>query len=220
MKQFVDSSGNARIINMANVLKTHTPRIPFDIATVPMAPSDDVPPIASLDPEMRRFVKKLEELLQERPIWTRRAISNQIASQGFDSFGKQLFQYVAYMFVSGPWRDALIKYGVDPRTDPKYRIYQTMVFQFEAEAMEKTREKSAKRLRRGGYREEKKANMDRRSHIFDGVIVPVEGRVYQACDIVDPMIQKMLATPHLRKRCHVCGERHDYCRTIHILTVR
>ncbi|MCJ1247911.1 tau 95 subunit of transcription factor TFIIIC [Trapelia coarctata] len=198
MKQFVDSLGNATTINTANVLKTHTPRIPFDTATVPTAPSREVPPIDSLDPALRRLVTKLEELLLERPIWTRRAITNQIYEPGFDNIGKQLFQYVAYMFVSGPWRDALVKYGVDPRTDPKYRIHQTMVFQFETEAKEKIKQS------RGGFKERKKpADLDRRSHIFDGINVSVEGRVYQVCDILDPMVQKMLATPDIRERCHI-----------------
>jgi len=211
MKQFVDSSGNATTINMANVLKIHTPRIPSDAATVPMAPSNDVPPIKSLDPTLRRLVKKLEELLQERPIWTRRAISNQISEQGFGSVGRQLFQYVAYMFVSGPWRDALVKYGLDPRTDPKYRIYQTMVFQFETEAKEKIRQRGGNQTS-GGFKEGKRpADLDRRSHIFDGITVPVEGRVYQVCDILDPMVQKMLATPDIRKQCHVSHEGHRCC---------
>lgn len=203
MKRFVDSSGNATTVNMASVLKTYTPRVPFDIETVPMGPSNDVPPIGSLDPALGRLVLKLEELLQERPVWTRRAISNQMSSPGFDNVGKQLFQYVAYMFASGPWRDALIRYGTDPRTDPKYRIYQTMVFQFEAEAREKTRQKNVRKQQRGGYKERKGVDVDRKSHIFDGVSVSIEGRVYQACDILDPMVQKMFATPNLRKRCHV-----------------
>ena len=188
---------------MANVLKTHTPRVPFDIATVPTAPSRNVPPIDSLDPALRRLITKLEELLQERPIWTRRAISNQISETGFDSVCKQLFQYVAYMFASGPWRDALVKYGIDPRTDPKYRIYQTMMFQFEAESKERSRRKG----NGGGFKEKKSpGDLDRRSHIFDGITVPVEGRVYQVCDILDPMVAKLFVTENIRKQCYVSHE--------------
>lgn len=35
---------------------------------------------------------------------------------------------MAYHFVNGPWRPLWVRYGYDPRKDPKARIYQTFDF--------------------------------------------------------------------------------------------
>ena len=46
------------------------------------------------------------------------------------NIGKAL-PYCGYMFTGGPWKRALISFGVDPRTISEYRFYQTLIFNME-----------------------------------------------------------------------------------------
>ena len=156
--------------------------------------------------DMQRLIAQVKECLNERPIMTRRVIRNRIcidqkSTEQWTNLGKHVFQYVGYVFDSGPWREAIIKYGVDPRSDPKYRIYQTMMFQFDTEG-----KFLGKKAGRGTLRNGLQSGIEiegTNSHIFDGVSVGMNGRTWQVCDITDKMICELLATRNLRKQCHV-----------------
>ncbi|KLU92720.1 transcription factor tau subunit sfc1 [Magnaporthiopsis poae ATCC 64411] len=84
---------------------------------VPDAPSR--PPDAT-DPQMAAVVAELRLAMAERPLWTRRSLTNRImsATPFSDNLIKTAIPYVAYQFKAGPWRDAMIPYGLDPRSDP------------------------------------------------------------------------------------------------------
>ena len=142
-------------------------------------------------------------MLDERPVWTRRALSNRIAVPEWNNIGKFVYQYVGYTFRSGPWREALIKFGVDPRTDPRYRIYQTMTFRLDRmEPVVKASVTRNRQSRRGGARVRNK-DFDRQSHIFDGVNLNPDGKVWQVCDVTDPLLASILSTSNLRDKCDV-----------------
>ena len=96
----------------------------------------------------------------------------------------------------------MIRFGVDPRTDPKYRIYQTLMFQMhsrESEAGSKAgedeRTSSAKVTSGKGHNIE--------SHIFNGQQADMKGRVWQVCDITDPLLRSLLDTRALRDECDI-----------------
>ena len=177
-----------------------TQRVAYDVTTVPTAPIKDLPPVATLEKEMRSLIGQLEDCLNERPIWTRRALKNRLPSFEWKNMGRYIYQYVGYMFRSGPWRETIIKYGIDPRSDSRFRIYQTMMFQFESRALIT---KISKGSGRGEMKKRgKKYNGDGRSHIFDGITVELDGKVWQACDVTDNLVQSILATTDLRPECH------------------
>ena len=164
-------------------------------------------PYERLDDKLRGLVDVVRALFDERPIWTRRALKNRIHQEHFVLIGKYTYQYVGYMFSSGPWRDSVVKYGIDPRTDPKYRVYQTLVLKMKAPNV-----LSKKAQRTGSHAYNSKARGGARSainvpegmsHIFDGKTVSSEGRTWQVCDVVDPPLKKVLATKNFRSHCDV-----------------
>ena len=197
----MDASGNVTTVNMQMATKILTTRVSFDDPFVPLGPGDGVPSIQTLDPGMMRLIERMQACFEARPIWTRRALQNQLRTEEWRTIGKHVYQYVGYMFRSGPWREAVIKYGVDPRKDPRYRVYQTMMFQFDTER--KAIKERAKGTERGGARRKGEVPAATNTHIFDGSTVHTDGKVWQVCDISDPFIQQMLATKNIRQECHV-----------------
>ena len=191
------------MINIHTGPKVTNPPVPFDVDIVPQAPSPELPAIDTLTPAMQRLVNSALGIMQDRPILTRRALYNHMPSNDWDITGqnaaKPVYQYVGYMFSSGPWRDALVRYGVDPRTDPKYRIYQTMIFMLETES----KIPRAKSNRTKPDRKKSEQVLKKKSHLFDGVTVSTDGKIWQVCDITEPFLENLLSTTNLRKGCHV-----------------
>ena len=183
--------------------KVANPPVPFDVDTVPQGPSTDLPAIDTLTPAMQRLVKTALSVTQERPIFTRRALYNCMPGNDWDIVGpnsaKNVYQYVGYTFSSGPWRDALVRYGVDPRTDPSFRMYQTMIFMLDTEP----KDSRAKINQTRPDRTKSEQVLKKESHLFDGVTVSTDGKIWQVCDITEPFLKALLATTKLRKECHV-----------------
>lgn len=175
--------------------------IKSDAPNVPTGPSPSLTPLESLDSQMQRLVAEARRLFEERPIWTRRAMRNHLPAGLWKKVGnntaKFVFHYLAYSFSSGPWRDAFVKFSVDPRKDPKYRIYQTMMFQEEREDSPRSR----KVVSQGP--KETWMNSDYTSHLFDGKTVSRDCKSFQVCDITEPLVVSILSTDDLRAKCHV-----------------
>src|SRR6266516_3607859 len=133
IKETLDEAGNTVVINTQRVPKINTILLKYNHKSVPSGPEGDLVPINQLEPLLQSMIQEVNALLEERPIWTRRAITNRLSRPLGNYPAKSAFQYCAYMFRSGPWRDSLIKFGVDPRSDPKYRIYQTLFFKVKSE---------------------------------------------------------------------------------------
>ena len=206
VKQTVDIAGKISTINTAINRRIVAERVAFDIETVPNAHSQTLPPVETLDTDSQNLLRKLEGYMNERPIWTRRALTNRSNTHLWRSLSRTVIPYVGYMFRSGPWREAIVKYGVDPRNDPQYRIFQTMTFQFDIRGKQHN-------VKAVGSKEPRaeKGNTDGNSHIFDGVKMRTDGKVWQVCDIKDTLVQRILATTHLRKRCHVSASPQFHC---------
>lgn len=201
IKLTTDEAGRPSTTNVHAAPRLLTQTLSADAPAVPDAAVPEALPEVELDRTVRHVVAKLREFLEERPIMTRRYIMNKL-SRKYEYHLKFAIQYVGYVFRSGPWRETIIKYGVDPRMDPKYRCYQTMMFKLSGK--QKASEPVEWEDQRGIYRRATAGKeQDLESHLFDGTKVVQDGRIWQVCDITDPTLRKMLDTPKLRTECEV-----------------
>ncbi|KAJ6107214.1 RNA polymerase III transcription factor subunit [Penicillium sp. IBT 18751x] len=201
VKQAVDESGKTITVNTQQPTKIRSHLVAFDIPVVPSEPQEDLAPIDSLDPILRGTIERVKKLFEERPAWTRRAIRSYLASDEQQPLLRHALPYVGYIFRSGPWRDAIIKLGVDPRTSPEYRHYQTFMFR---------------------VADSNEADLDNHNsvsgsahadtHIFTGQLpLPRDGRIWMAGDIKDPILASILypADPppsFLRSECEIISD--------------
>ncbi|KAI0376549.1 hypothetical protein F5Y04DRAFT_209826 [Hypomontagnella monticulosa] len=146
------------------------------------------------------LLSQLHALMDKRPIWTRRAILNHVTGDFTDSVMRVALQLVGYQFRGGPWRDAFIKYGLDPRPDPKFRIYQTLAFKLERNIVGK-KKIPWEVVRKGQMKKPRGDN--RKSHLWDGETFSTDGKFWQFCDITDPFLRKIIDNAHLRTECDV-----------------
>jgi general transcription factor 3C polypeptide 5 (transcription factor C subunit 1) len=147
---------------------------------------------------MQTLIAQIRAELDKRPIITRHLLYNKL---GWDRRTRlrQAAVYCGYFFESGPWREALVRWGVDPRKDPMYRKYQTVSF------MSYLKSGRAKHGKSFDEHVQKLSQMSRKEletqHIFDGKTVSDTGNLFQFCDITDPLISKILATEDIRTTC-------------------
>ncbi|KAJ1700165.1 hypothetical protein LUZ63_008677 [Rhynchospora breviuscula] len=76
------------------------------------------------------------KLFDQKPIWTRRSIHEQLLDSGFDvseNMLKRLLFRAGYYFSTGPFGKFWIKRGYDPRKDTEARIYQRIDFRMPPE---------------------------------------------------------------------------------------
>lgn len=173
----------------------------FISAEAPTPTGPRFPPDVT-DTKMMEAVAQLEEAFEERPIWTRRSILNHLGGKlrNWNELKKYL-NYAAYQFKGGPWRDSVVVYGIDPRTDPKYRIYQTLMFKLSRRGHEGQTWQS---VRRSQINVNKEYAPDKsQSHMFDGESYYTDSKVWQVCDITDPLLREMLGSAAVRPECDI-----------------
>ena len=95
-------------------------------ADVPTQPSVEVLRIENrCDP---RVLSRLREILERRPIWSRLAFKSQLTPKEIYELegtnAKVYFALVGYSMVGGPWRDTIVRFGYDTRTQVESRVYQ------------------------------------------------------------------------------------------------
>lgn len=195
-----NDQGQTVTINTQAARKRDMYAISTDVAEVPTGPVSSLRAPEESSPRLRDVVNALTELLAERPIVTRRLAMNRIECPTENLF-KEATQYVGYSFRSGPWRDALVKYGVDPRKDPKYSIYQTIVIKLVNRDAVMTAAKKLPGGRNRWLRGERyikdTSGTEVLTHIFDGKGISTNGKMWQICDITDPVLKNMFDTaPH------------------------
>ncbi|KAF3045974.1 tau 95 subunit of transcription factor TFIIIC [Didymella heteroderae] len=166
--------------------------------TVPTQPKPTLQPESSLTPYLQTLIAQIKNLLKERPIITRHMLYNKL---GWDKRTRlrQAAVYCGYFFESGPWREALIAWGVDPRKDPQYRKYQTVSFMsYKKRGTARHHDAFDKHVQELSRMT---AEQLEHQHTFDGVHASDTGNTFQFCDITDPLLAKMLATENLRTTC-------------------
>ncbi|KAJ8061573.1 hypothetical protein OCU04_009385 [Sclerotinia nivalis] len=188
-------TGETSIVNRSKMPKLEMQYVHCDEdEDVPTKPYRAVPD----DPVLKDFVAALQQAMNERPIWTRRALQNRLANEPGYYLMKPALQYVGYQFRSGPWRDALIRYGVDPRKDPSCRIYQTIFFKLYEED-ERAPDGQWKDMRSQYTKHQVFGTGDCPSHMFNGTSLTLDGKVWQICDITDPLLAPIIQNAPMAK---------------------
>jgi general transcription factor 3C polypeptide 5 (transcription factor C subunit 1) len=199
--KFVHENGIMQSVNISLAPKNVVHVIPFDARTVPSSSPVTLEPEESLETRVRECIARLRIALLERPVMSRR-VQMALAQPSNEDVLKRCWAYLGYMFRSGPFKDVLIAFGVDPRSDPKYRIYQSVSIQIP----------DSSRDRNKWFGEEEDVDREpgsAKSYIFDGSMVNVEGRVWQVCDVTDPQLKSYLDRATIseefdvRKFCHL-----------------
>ncbi|KAI4128311.1 MAG: hypothetical protein LQ338_002810 [Usnochroma carphineum] len=204
LKQSYTSNGVPTLRNTQAARRNMIFVISHDAPSVPTEPHSELAPESTLAPPLQALLGAMRDIFAQRPVGTRRSVQNQVPPDIWKAVGphaaKQLWQYVGFLWNSGPWRDAICAFGVDPRKDKEMRRYQTVVFQFEPEPTDS----------RADHTTVTKSKIDRglaakgeiqRGHLFDGETVCLDGKVWQICDISDPLLKSMLDTKTLRDEC-------------------
>jgi general transcription factor 3C polypeptide 5 (transcription factor C subunit 1) len=154
---------------------------------IPTKNPHEVPDNANL----RSLILAVEEALVERPVWTIRALKNRLAGHPHLVRFKQALRYTSYTLGSGPFRDLVIKYGVDPRTDRKYYKYQVMAFNnvdfddFGSGIVDNAPQSESENLN---------------SHVFDGKRLDLDKKLWQLCDVTEPFLAKLIDSVAFREQ--------------------
>ncbi|KAK4155472.1 transcription factor tau subunit sfc1 [Chaetomidium leptoderma] len=202
----------ARVVNVTSRVPAAGYFIAHDEYPVPTAPRRQ--PDMS-DPQVAAIITEMRLAMDERPIWTRRSMWNRLGAKFAElpkngGLVRHCLQYAGYQFKGGPWRDALVKYGLDPRADPRYRVYQTLIFK-----LHKTRIGSVGRSWQAVRRKEiSVTNFGKawqeigggdgallNTHVFNGEAFSTDGKVWQVCDITDPLLATLFADAEIRSEC-------------------
>ncbi|OJJ49000.1 hypothetical protein ASPZODRAFT_1371467 [Penicilliopsis zonata CBS 506.65] len=216
VKLSVDDAGKVTTFNTQQATKVLTHLVPYDIESVPSAPRDSCPPLDTLDPALQETIASVRALFAERVAWTRRGLRNSLTTLEQRYQLRHAIPYVAYIFRSGPWRDAIIKFGHDPRTAPCYRFYQTVMFRILPRDPELARDSAGGR-RHTLPRPSAESNIlagssggggggsavdptmpgggtaQGTSHLFTGQRpFPRDGKMWMLCDITDPLLAQSL----------------------------
>lgn len=171
------------------------------------------------DPMFDNVVQAIKLCMEERPVWTRRSLINRICDLEYDpkqphkrippSLSQQLvknaIQYAGYQFKGGPWRDAVVRYGYDPRKDPNSRIYQCLIFRLRRLQVGQMGEMWQEIRKRDLAGTKGTMDANTKSHLFDGKTYSEDGKVWQVCDLTDPLLAKLLTEAPSRPRCDVEG---------------
>jgi general transcription factor 3C polypeptide 5 (transcription factor C subunit 1) len=187
------STGKTFLKNNQKLWRPKMDYVPYYMETVPQEPG-----VMPEDPELLQFINELAVVYNERPAWTRRAIGNHFKHSPRIRLLKQALPFIGYGFKGGPFRDAIIKYGLDPRKDKKYRIYQTTYFQI----VEKELRAIGTPWRDARFTNKKDVTDDT-GHIFDGKSLAVDGKIWQMCDVTDPLLAKLIREAPFRQEFEI-----------------
>lgn len=172
---------------------------------IPPSQLHDLPDRSTMDDHARNLVMTIANLFEQRPIMTRRVLMNQLPHEVMYEVPYAL-EYCVYQFTSGPWKDSLIRKGLDPRKDSECGKYQTISLRGKNK---KGRTTTSEGL--GQWKWNRNATElppprnNRGSHIFDGSTVDADTGTWQVCDITDPF----LAWIHDVRPRETCDVRSD-----------
>lgn len=181
-------TGKKQLINASENKVLTAKYINTDVPNVPTRGPSDMP----TEGNVLSLIDSLEEAFSERPAWTRRGLLNRLGHLPSFYLLRNALPYVGYMFKGGPFRDVIIKYGFDPRKDPQYRGYQTMFFKLFSADDDKNAGDAWEDLRTTNRIVKPGELRAPDTHIFDGVNLTLDGKVWQICDVIDPLLKKLI----------------------------
>ncbi|GAA5915942.1 hypothetical protein JCM8208_003672 [Rhodotorula glutinis] len=225
--QLLDS-GATRLIATTRYKSRPIKSVLFVDPAVPKGPDDKlVKELGRSEPQGVEL--KLRELLEQRPIWTRLALLNQLTHEECKvvKADKSCLPMVAYTFGDGPWRDLLVRYGYDPRKHPDARFYQHINLRNAANVRTRAQPgaRSAAQSNAGSSRWLGKAADDQAlstshlAHLFDGVHVHSKIANFQLVDVSDPLLSSLIhSTKGVLGACSADSSEgwfaHDYLEQI------
>ncbi len=71
---------------------------------------------------IKKCISELDKLFKDRTCYLKSVLL--YITDYTPALLKECLPYVAYYFTTGPWRSCWVRYGYDPRKDPKSKIYQ------------------------------------------------------------------------------------------------
>lgn len=151
----------------------------------------------NVDPRLAEIVDEIQQLLDRRPVITVRVLLDWMTPTSHIDVERAL-PLSGYMFEDGPWKKALIKFGVDPRARPYFRYFQTITFDMSFDPI----------LERGKYDWEKEREFtfpqllkadDNVPHVFSGRKFVPDDNSWQICDISDGLLQSIIASSDIRQ---------------------
>ncbi|CEQ38900.1 SPOSA6832_00388 [Sporobolomyces salmonicolor] len=148
--------------------------------------------------EPNEIEARMLELLQERPVWTRLALNNQLTPEElkYVNNNKSVWPMIGYTFSDGPFRDLVVRFGYDPRKDREARFYQHIVLRNAANVRHKalpgTRSLAQSNAAAARAKGPKASSLVNLSHEFDGKTVYSKVGHFQLCDIHDPLTRRLI----------------------------
>lgn len=130
----------------------------------------------------------IKKLFDEKPIWIRKHLEA-ILPIHLKPCLKYALPQISYSFTKGPWRQSYIKFGIDPRSSPKYGKYQTEGFRV-PNYFQKIPKNFMNEVPNGVSA----------SYQFDGNQLPLT-LSFQLENIVDEQIQELIKRATVRKEC-------------------
>lgn len=156
------------------------PRTDLKTERVPLEP-----PEIHEESSMPDLVAALRSVLTDRPILSWNAAAA-LTGASKKSIAIAL-PHVGYLVTDGPWSATMIKYGVDPREDPKYRFYQSLEYTI------------------GNMKALRTFMGDRcntpQPHIFSGETPMAVSPAWQLCDVTDPLLKRLIENADVRAEC-------------------
>jgi len=110
-----------------NVRSSAAHHIGFDAQSVPTGPKSSNDLYTNVD---QSTITHLRRLFDQRSIWTRNSLLFHLKTN--EVILKRIIHHVAYFFCNGPWNRCWVKYGYDPRSDAKAKIYQIVDYRVRA----------------------------------------------------------------------------------------
>ncbi|KAJ5710592.1 Transcription factor IIIC subunit 5 [Penicillium malachiteum] len=145
---------------------------------------------------LRVALQQIQQLLHRRPVLTVRVLLDWRSSTSRMDIEKAL-PLSGYMFKDGPWKKALIKFGVDPRLRTDFRFYQTVTFTMNFNPIIKRREHDWDKIAERAFPQFLKGE-DNVSHVFEGRKFMPHDTSWQICDINNVLLQGIAAKAEIR----------------------
>ncbi|EST05625.1 Transcription factor IIIC, subunit 5 [Kalmanozyma brasiliensis GHG001] len=219
LQRAAQSGTMQRFVNRVR-LSNITPQ-PFRVGRDSRIPTKPLPDVVRIAHRCEPAVlSRLKTLLADRPVWSRVALKNQLTEAELRELNgnneKVYYALVGYSMVGGPWRDTVVRFGYDVRSDEGSRIYQRIFLRGGTAREPRAQSSQSKGVAdepMGDEEEEEEptarssvvpltAARESNGHVFDGTSLHRNVGNFQLCDITDPVI-----TPYIWR--HNDGETHD-----------
>ncbi|RIA87754.1 RNA polymerase III transcription factor IIIC subunit-domain-containing protein [Glomus cerebriforme] len=189
---------------------------------IPSLVPEEPPPESSKNIEQmpQESIDRMNKLFEDRPIWTRLALENNLPSNDKRNI-KRLLPLVAYLMSNGPWRDCWIRYGYDPRLNQEARFYQLLDIRNTRRPTKLGRAKRLLHIQEEAAEKDntENSNIDSQtSHIFDGISTCRDIAVFQMHDITDPLLKKLIDSPDSLQE--FCDERDGFYKHSELVKMR